>query len=162
MVRVQAVALVLVVVIEVELLAGGVGQSEHGIQGRIEPPGIDLGDDLLAGTALEAEDVPVAGPIDPPIDDHGERDRLGVLRRIVGLLFKTLGQGVDGKGHAVEDREILAQLQRIGAGGLAAGVHGHSADRKVAAAQFHDGLRAGRQPNGKMSVMKGSSPTVMR
>ena len=49
MMREQAARLVLVVVVEGQLPAGGVGQLEHGIQGRIEPAGVDFGHDLLPG-----------------------------------------------------------------------------------------------------------------
>ena len=48
-VRVQARAFVLVVVIEGELLAGGIAQFEHGIQRRVQPAGIDLRNDRIPG-----------------------------------------------------------------------------------------------------------------
>ena len=99
MVRDQAAALVLVVVVEGQLPPGGVGQLEHGIQRRIEPAGVDLGHDLLAGPALEAEHVPIAGPIDAAVDDHRQRHRLGMFGRVVGLLFQAFRQRVDRERH---------------------------------------------------------------
>ena len=48
MVREQPRTLVLMVVVEGQLAAGGVGQLEHRIQGGIEPPGIHFRDDLAA------------------------------------------------------------------------------------------------------------------
>ena len=100
--------LVFVVVVEGQLLAGGVGQLEHGIQRRVEPAGIDLGDDLVAGTALEAEHVPVAGLSMRPLTMIGKRDLLGGLLRIVRLLFQAFRQRVHRKGHAVGDLSLLA------------------------------------------------------
>ena len=58
--RVQAGAFVLVIVIECELLAGGVGQLEHGIQRRVQPARVYFRDDFVAGAAFETEHVPIA------------------------------------------------------------------------------------------------------
>ena len=89
-VRSQVVELVFMVVVEGQTLAGGVEQLQDAVQRRFQPAGGNLRHDLLAGAAFETEHVPVAGPVDPPVDDHGQRDRLGGLRRIVGLLCRGI------------------------------------------------------------------------
>ena len=106
---------VLVVVIEGELLAGGVGQLEHGIQRRVQPAGIDFGDDGVAGAALEAEHVPVARLVNAPVDDDRQRDRLGGGDRVVRLLFEALRQVVHCEGQPVGDPVLLAHCKRIDA-----------------------------------------------
>ena len=73
----QAGALVLKVVVEGQLFAGGIGQSDDRIQRGIEPAGDGFGDDFIAGAALEAEDIPLARFFNAPVDDNGKGDRLG-------------------------------------------------------------------------------------
>ena len=114
-VRVQPRALVLMVVVEGQLLAGGVGQLEHGIQRRVQPAGIDFGDDGVAGAAFETEHVPVARLINAPVDDDRQRDRLGGGDRVVRFLFEAFRQRVHRKGHPVGDSVLLAHGKRIDA-----------------------------------------------
>ena len=123
MVRDQAGALVLVIVVEGQLPARGVGQLEHRIQRRIQPPGVDLGHDRLAGLALETEDVPVARPIDAPVDDHRQRDRLGLGRLVVGLLLEASPAACPRRRARGWRPAPLAHGKRIDARPLGPGVH---------------------------------------
>ena len=75
-VGVQPRTLVGKVVVEGQLFAGSIGQAEDGVERRIEPACEDLGDDLLAGSALETEDIPVARLVDKPVHDDRQRDAL--------------------------------------------------------------------------------------
>ena len=101
------------VVVEGQSLAGGVGQFEHGIDGRIEPPGVDFRDDLLAGSAFEAEHVPVAGPVDPAVDDHGQRHRLRGCGASFGSFSRHSGSVSTANGHGVGEQVSLAHGQGI-------------------------------------------------
>ena len=78
--RQQPGALVFVIVVDGQLPAVGIGQPQDRIQRRAELAGGDLGDDLLAGAAFDAENVDVARPVDAAVDDHRQRDRLGMGR----------------------------------------------------------------------------------
>ena len=163
MVRVQARALVLVIVVEGQLPAGGVGQLEHGIQRRIEPAGIDFGDDLLAGAAFETEHVPVARLIDAPVDDDRQRDALGV---------RPARRSAPVPGIPAACRRANGTRWRP------ASCCARRADRTPGALSLAStvSLLAGRfqpfsstvvcapagPPSGKMLVTNGSSPTVMR
>ena len=58
--RVRARSEIFVIVVKGQHLALRVGQFEHGIQRRIEPPRIDFRHDRLVRLAGELEDVRVA------------------------------------------------------------------------------------------------------
>ena len=84
-----------------KLFAGRIGKPQDRIQGRAQPPSPNFGKDLLPGAALEAEHVPVTGPIGSAIDDDGQCDFLGVCGVVVRFLVETFGQYIDGEGHGV-------------------------------------------------------------
>ena len=98
----QAECLVLMVVVKGQLPPRRVGQLEDRIQGRIEPAGVDLGHHLLPSLALETEHVAVTGLIDAAVDDDRQREPLGLLGRVVGLLFEALWQRVPRERQAIQ------------------------------------------------------------
>ena len=112
-VRSQVVELVFMVVVEGQTFVGGVEQLQDTVQRRFQPAGRNLSHDLLAGAAFETEHVPVVGPVDLPVDDHGQRDRLGSGRRIIGFRVEAFRQRVHGKRHRVGDHLPLAHRKRV-------------------------------------------------
>ena len=146
MVRVQAGAFVLVIVVERELLAGGVGQAEHGIQRRIRAGAPQLPRRFRSPAAPSKRKTSTSsGLIDAAVDDDGQRDRLGVGRRVVRFFLETFRQRVHGKRHAVgspvpccgptTDR-CPARCPCMSNASLV--------DRQIPAANRDGGLRAGR------------------
>ncbi len=99
------------IVVDGQLLAGGVGQLEQAVQRGIEPPRIDFRHDRLAGAALEAEHVPVARPVDPAVDDDRQRHLLGRRGRVVRLLFQAFRQRVHREGHDVGEPVLPARTR---------------------------------------------------
>ena len=163
MVRVQPVALVLVVVVERQLLAGRVGQLEHRIQRRIQPPGVDLRHDLFAGAAFEAGTRPNSpGRSMRPLTMIGSVTGWALCGESLGFFSAALRQRIDGKGDAVGVDVSLADAQRIDARALVFGIHRQLIDGQVPAAKCDGGLLAGRTAQREMLVINGNSPTVMR
>ncbi len=142
--RQQAGGLVFEVVVERDACAGRANQLERRVERRAEPPRANLGDDRLARLPLEREDVHVARFLDPSVDDHREREALGVLRGRVRLAFERLGQRVDGERHAVGRQLAPGGGHRRHARLRARRIHRHSRGLQVPAGHLDGGLRPGR------------------
>jgi hypothetical protein len=70
----------------------------------VPPPCQHLQNNDLPCSTFQAEEIPVAGAVDPAIDNHRQSDRLGLVGVIVGLLVEDFREGVaeDGEGIGQE------------------------------------------------------------
>ena len=91
-----------VVVAEIELIAALVENSERGVQPRCRSGGHEIEDDLLAGLAVESEHVVVVLG-HHPIDQDGQRNRLGVREFIIWFKLALLRKRAD-----VKDTDVAA------------------------------------------------------
>ena len=103
-VRVEPRSRIFVIVIQGQDVPGGIGQLEHRVEGRIQTPRRDFGDDGFARQTVELEHVPVAGLADATVDDDWQLNLAGLSAIVVRLLFDAFGQVIDGEGYLIGDQ----------------------------------------------------------
>ena len=104
------------------------------VERRTEPAGLDFGDDLVAGAALEPEDVRLAAALDAAVDDDRQGDRLRGLRGVVRLDFPAFGQRVHRVQNVVGDGFTASPCRLPDAGAAGLGIERQLPLRQVPAA----------------------------
>ena len=140
----QPGALVLPIVVEGQLFAGGIGQFDHGIQRRIQPARGHFGHNFFPGAALDAEYVPLSRLLDAPVDDAGQGNQLGSSLRIDSFPRKIFRQRIHGEGEMVGHICLRAHHQRINPRRILPVIAGHAGGGQVPARHLDFGLRARR------------------
>ncbi len=142
MVREQAGTFVFVIVVKRDLLAGGVGEPQHGIERSAEAAGENFGDDFLAGFAFEAKDIFVAGAADAAVDGDGEGEFLRGVGAIVGFDVGRVGQRVERDAGGIGELVVAAHRDEKRAGALVLGVEGQLRGRQIPTGELERGALA--------------------
>ena len=160
--REQAARLIRVIVVPREHFPGGVGEAQDRVERRAEPAGLDFGDDLAAGAALEPEDIRFAGALDAAVDDDRQRDRLRGLHGVVRLDRPAFGQRIHRILDVVGDAFIAApcRLPDVGAAGL--GIERNRCSGRFQPMIAADAGAPACPPSGNTCVMNGCSPMETR
>ena len=96
--------------------AGGIEHLDPRIEERLGPGGVDLQQERLAAVGREPEAVGIAGPADRSLDLHRNRNRLGLLRKIVGLPLRRRGEAASQRRHSHGGRVGLGRVWWRGRG----------------------------------------------
>ena len=113
----QACPFIFKIVVEGQLFAGCVGQAKRGIERRAEPARDYLGDNLLAGAAVETEERRFTRLRDAPVHDDRKLHflRFGPGETLPGRRFR---QRIQGEFHGIGSESIFSHGHLIQALGL--------------------------------------------